>query len=296
MKTFSIYDFRLAIGKIFDRRMWARRGVFHPSSFILRPFKAFTILELLVSMAVLAMILVMLLQVVNGILQSTKTQSQQMDSAGAARRMLDVMQADLSKAIVGENAAIFVNSSSPGLAFLTARRGPTGSVGHRFLAVQYGLGGTNNTQLTRSYGSSSFANTNLLLDTVNTPTNSVLADGILGFQIRVLTSSSNYASTGTPSANWATNNYNNVPGPGGWNALLTGSPSFAAGLPNRARALQIWVAAVDKQSLQLVSATSAQAVFGTDPTAWQSSVDTSTNLPAPVKSCIRILTKTFALP
>lgn len=260
-----------------------------------RQSAAFTILELLTAMAVLAMVLVMLVQVVNGILQSTKTQNQQMDSAGAARRMLDVMQADLSKAIVGENAAILVNASSPGLAFLTARRGPTNTPGHRFLAVQYGL--TNNTQLLRSYGSFGFANTNLLLDTIATLGNSVLADGILGFQIRVLTGSSNYASTSNPSANWATTNYNSTTNnlPNGWNALITGSPSFASGLPNRARALQIWVAAVDKQSLQLVSATTAQSALGADPTAWQSNVDAS-SLPAPVKSSIRILTKTFPLP
>ena len=242
-------------------------------------------------MAVLALILALLLQVVNGILQSTKTQSQQMDSVGTARRMLDVIEADLSKAVVGENAAIFVNASSPGLAFLTARRGPTGTTGHRFLAVQYGL--TNTTQLSRSYGSFGFANTNLLLDTVSTSGSSVLADGILGFQIRVLTSSSNYASTSTPSGNWATNNYNNTPGPTGWNALITGSPSFASGLTNRARALQIWVAAVDQQSLHL--AANATATFGADPTAWQSSLDSS-SLPAPVKSSTRILTKTIPLP
>ncbi|MFZ4779264.1 MAG: PulJ/GspJ family protein [Terrimicrobiaceae bacterium] len=255
---------------------------------------AFTILELLTAMAVLAMVLVMLVQVVNGILQSTKTQNQQMDSAGAARRMLDVMGTDLSKAIVGENAAIFVNSSSQGLAFLTARRGPAGSANHRFLAVQYGL--TNKTQLLRSYGSFSFTNTDLLLDPIATLGNSVLADGILGFQIRVLTGSSSYASTNAPSANWATNSYNNIPGPGGWNALITGSPSFASGLTNRARALQIWVAAVDPQNLKLAIEKNAQTNFVADPTGWQSSLDDATNLPAQVKSSTRILTKTIPLP
>ncbi len=253
----------------------------------------FTLLELLTAMAVLAMILVMMLQVVNGILQSTKTQNQQMDSVGAARRMLDVMESDLRQAIVGENAAVLVNANSPGLAFLTDRRGPAGSTGHRFLAVRYAL--TNSTQFSRSYGSVGFTNTDLLAGALATSTNSVLADGILGFQIRVKSDSTNRVSTSAPSANWSTNSYNGASTPTGWNALITGSPSFATGLTNRAQSLQIWVAAVDKQSLQLVDIASAQAAFGADPTAWQANVDAS-SLPAPVKSSIRILTKTLALP
>lgn len=280
---FRILDFGLGIG-----RASARRAVY-PSVPWASP--GFTLIELLTAMSVLALILVMMLQVVNGILQSTKTQNQQMDSVGAARRMLDVMESDLTQAIVGENAAILVNDASPGLAFLTDRRGPAGSTDHRFLAVRYAL--TNNTQFSRSYGSVGFTNTNLL--TQATSTNSVLADGILGFQIRILSDSSNYISTDAPSSNWATNNYNGFLPPLGWKALITGSPSFAAGLTNRSRSLQIWVAAVDKQSLQIVDPALAQMVLGNDPTAWQANVDAS-SLPTPVKSGMRILAKTLALP
>jgi type II secretory pathway pseudopilin PulG len=243
-------------------------------------------------MAVLALILALLLQVVNGIMQSTKTQSQQMDSVGTARRMLDVMESDLSQAVVGENTAILVNSNSAGLAFLTDRRSPSGSSDHRFLAVSYNL--TTNAVLSRSYGSVGFTTARLLAAATNASAQSLLANGILGFQIRVVGDSTNYISTASAGSNWATNNYNGFSPPEGWSALITGSPAFASGLTNRAQSLQIWVAAIDEQNLQIVNS-GASVTLGTDPSSWRADVDNST-LPAPVKSGIRILTKTIPLP
>jgi prepilin-type N-terminal cleavage/methylation domain-containing protein len=263
------------------------------SKFKIRTHPAFTLIELLTAMAVLAIILVMLVQVVNGILQSTNTQTRQMDSVGAARRMLDVIEIDISRAIVDENAAILVNADSAGIAFLADRRGPVGAMNQRFLSVSYQL--TNDTQVSRSFGSVDFSDADLLDAATNTTGQSIVADGILGFQIRVLGDSTDVASTSATSPNWATNRYNGFLAPSGWNALITGSTAFATGLTNRAQSLQIWVAALDPQSLETVQLANVQSTLGPDPRLWRKEVDESA-LPPPVKSGIRVLTKTIPLP
>lgn len=255
---------------------------------------AFTILELLVSMAVLAIILVMLVQVVNGLLQSTRTQSQQMDSVASARRAIDVMAADLQNAVVGESSAILAPTSAGSnlLALLTSRRGSNGSASHRFLAVSYSTSA--DSQLIRSYKSVDFAQTNLLAAATNTVAPfEPLARGILAVQVRAITETTNFPVTAAAAANWATNTYNGIPAPTGFQAIITRSPAFAYSLTNRTRALEIWVAAVDDQNRQLLPSSYRPA--NADPTTWRSEIDSSA-IPAQAKSGIRVLNKTIPLP
>ncbi len=254
---------------------------------------AFTILELLVSMAVLAVILVMMVQVVNGLLQSTRTQSQQMDSVASARRAIDVMAADLQNAVVGETAAILVPTTAGSnlFALLTSRRGSNGSTSnHRFLAVSYSTNSSN--QLIRSYASVDFAQTDLLAAALNTTVPfEPLARGILAIQVRAITGTTNSPVTDSASANWATNNYNGIPLPDDFRAIIPRSPAFAS--PLTAHALEIWIAAVDDQNRQLLPG--SYKLTNADPTSWRTDIDGSA-LPAQVKSGIRILNKTVPLP
>jgi type II secretory pathway pseudopilin PulG len=262
---------------------------------------AFTILELLVSMAVLAIILVMLLQVVNGLLQSTRTQSQQMDSVASARRALDVMASDLQNAVIGDNSAILVPTAVGGnlFALLAARRGPSDTT-NRFLAIKYSTNASN--QLVRSYGAVDFNQTDLLgaaINTTNTPVEP-LAKGILAVQVLAIAEATNYLLPTTYTANWATNTYNGLTNvPGNWQALITRSPAFASSLTNRTRALEVWIAAVDDQNFQILKDSSklsvAQGLLASAPTTWRSNLDYSA-IPNQTKSGIRILNKTIALP
>jgi len=263
---------------------------------LFRPGHAFSLIELLTAMAVLALILVLLVQVVNGILQSTQAQSQQMDSVAEARRMLDVIETDLSQAVITESATILLRSAgdSRELAFLADRRGPT--AGHRLLAVRYDQ--AKDTQFQRSYGSVGFTEADLMAAAaVEAPvTSSVLANGILAFDIRFLGESGEYGFADAGSAAWATSSYNGFATPGGWRALITDSPSFARELPERIHSLQIWVAAIDEQNLAIIDPAGIRSIFGADPSAWRENVDQSESLPARVKSAIRILSKTIPLP
>jgi type II secretory pathway pseudopilin PulG len=260
-----------------------------------RAVPAFSLIELLTSLAVLALVLAILLQVVNGILQSTRMQSQQMDSTGAARRALDIMALDLSKAVVTESAAVLVGPTN--LALITDRRG-TNSSNHRFLAVTYSLNGA---QLVRTYRSVLFNESDLLTaaQDTNTAATTSLVDGILGLNLQVITSSGPQAATNTNSAHFSTTNYNGFAVPTGWRALITASPAFASSLTNRAQALEVWIAAVDEQNQGILmdngSLTAAQAALTNNPALWRSDID-SANIPLPAKSAIRILNKTIPLP
>lgn len=262
---------------------------------------AFTILELLTAMAVLALILVMLVQVVNGLLQSTRTQNQQMDSVASARRAIDVMATDFRNAVVGENTAILMPTvaGSNTFALLTSRRGAGVMADHRFLAVRYSTNASN--QIIRSYGSVGFTNTDLLAAAVSAATNDgvPLAKGILGIQARAVGDGTNtYPITSAASANWATTSYNGLLPPPGYQALITRAPAFAANLTNRTRAIEIWIAAVDEQNYMLLTSssklTAAQTSLGSDPQAWRAAID-ACDIPGQVKSGIRVLNKTIPI-
>ena len=242
----------------------------------------------------------MLVQVVNGVLQSSRTQSQQMDSVSTARRAIDVLTADLQNAVVGGNAGILVPEAAASnvIALLTSRRGPSAVADHRFLAVRYSTNADN--QLMRAYGSVDFTRTDLLSSAI-AGSNPVepLAKGILGIQVRALADGTNsYPATEAASANWATTNYNGIAPPAGYKALLTHAATFASGLTNRTRALEIWIAAVDDQNFSVLSNSGNLSVvrgaMGADPSAWRTSIDDAA-IPAQAKAGIRILKKTIPL-
>lgn len=270
----------------------------NPSSLIIQTLRAFTILELLVAMAVLAMILVLMVQVVDGIMRSTKTQSQQMDSVAAARRTLDTMLTDIQSGVIGENSAILAptGASTNLFALLTTRRGMSGAVDHRFLAVTYSTNPSN--QIIRSYGSVNFSQVNLLAAATNATASSPLASGVLAVQIRAFADGSNaYPITNSATANWATNVYNGLPVPTGYQALLTRSPTFSGSLTNKVRAVEIWIAAVDDQNYQLLGPdglATLRPLLANDPSTWRAAIDAA-NIPNPTKSAIRILNKSTSI-
>ncbi len=207
-----------------------------------------------------------------------------------ARRALDVMAVDLQNAVVGENSAILVPSSSGSgtlFASLTTRRAPAASPASRFLAVGYTLNASN--QLYRSYAAVNYTNTDLLAATASVITAlpvEPLANGILAVQIHAIPEN-------TLPLNLVTDNYNGTPTPTDWNALVTRSPAFASSFKGRTRAIEIWIAAIDQQSLQLLP--TAFKPTNAEPSQWRSEVDDSA-IPAQAKSSIRILKKTILLP
>lgn len=271
-----------------------------------RQVAAFTLVELLTATAIMALVLVLLLQILNGILDSTRVQNQQMEAVGSARRVMDVIASDLRNAVISENSSILIPTagSSNSFALLAARRGTNGATGHRYLAVRYSTNSSN--QIIRSYGSSTFSGTNPLADAASAATITPvepLARGILAFQARILADGTNaYPLNTTPSGNWATNSYNGITSPSGWNALVTRSPSFGGGRTNRARAMDVWIVSIDDQNGRLLTNNASwvtsvgTAISGaTDVTGLRAAIDGAA-VPGRIKSAIRVLNKTIPLP
>ncbi len=263
--------------------------------YLCRPGKdraGFTLIELLTATAVLALILVMMLQVVNGVLQSTQVQNRQMDTVSSVRRALDALASDIRLCEVSEGSAVLAGDNGE-IVLLARRRGPAGASDHRLLAVKYSTNGSGD--LLRSYGSLPYSETSALEAAVaRSTTVSTNASGILQMQVRIITEGGNYPASAAVSPNWATNSYNLLPVPAGYKALMSAGPRFAAGLTNRARALEIWVAAADPQSVEILGST--PILFDADdPTKWSENIDAA-NIPPRVKSAARVLTKTIPLP
>jgi prepilin-type N-terminal cleavage/methylation domain-containing protein len=261
----------------------------------------FTLLEVLVAAAVLGLVMALVLQIVNAVLQSTSGVSRQMESTAAARRALDTMATDLQKAVVGENAAILVPAGAGAdlFAAITHRRPPAGESA-RFLAVRYFTNAQN--ELHRAYAPVADNKTDLLgAASAAGTTNAPLASGILAVSMRALGNGTNsYPVTDAPSANWSAATYNTFAVPGGYKALVTTGPSFAAGLTNRTRALEIWMAAADPRTLDLLTETSklsslTAALDPANPPAWRTAIDTA-DIPPAAKSAVRVVSKTIPVP
>jgi prepilin-type N-terminal cleavage/methylation domain-containing protein len=270
----------------------------------------FTLIELLVAMAVTGLVLVMVLKLTDVLLSSLNVQNQQMDSVAAARRALDVIATDLQHAKIDNHSSILV-PESPGsdlFVLLTDRRGKRGTPDHRFLAVRYSA--NDRGELVRTHGSVGYGQPEIhqqALDATQVDPGSPLAgyplaSGILGIDVRALGDGYNAYPFGLTSAtaNWATNSYNGRATPSGYLALVTRTPSFAYGLTNRTRAIEIWFAAVNDQNYEFLKSAdkidAVTAALGPWPPNWRADIDNSPDIPARSKAAIRILTKTIPLP
>jgi prepilin-type N-terminal cleavage/methylation domain-containing protein len=267
--------------------------------------RGFSLLEILVAMAVLALVMAVTAQIMNGLLGSVSVQSRQMDAVAAARRAVDIMATDLQHAEIGNGTSILVpmQAGADLLALLALRRGPVDAGDHRHLALRYSTNGDG--QLFRSYGSVGFGGPGSTFDAAlagatYTPPYP-LSDGILAVSMHALADGTNRHHVGTAAAseNWATDDYNGVPVPAGWLALLTRGPHFGRGLTNRARALEIWVAATSTQGYDLLESlgktATVRGALGEDVHRWQENLDAA-DIPPAAKQNIRIINRTIPLP
>jgi type II secretory pathway pseudopilin PulG len=272
---------------------------------------AFTILELLVAMAVMSLLLVLLMQITNHTLQASKTATQQLDSTQSARQALDVLSSDISNAITTDGATLLTQPTVDGacsLAFLTAGRGPS-TVSTRFLAVNYKL--TNN-RLLRTYKAIGWSAPNLLVaaETASTAPDSIstLAGGILQFSLLAILEDGSMVSLLAPPGNAAgasgTVPFEGQTVPAGWTALVPSpppQPSPLSASTARVRALLVAIASVDAQNLPLLNSAQKSlfvnsASSGSDPVAaWELALQGG-GFPGPAKSAIRFHSKVIPLP
>jgi len=185
------------------------------------PKRGFTILEVLVASAVLILVLGILLQLSSNTLQATKASQRQMEASQRARTIMDALANDLDNLILIGNQGIYVrtNGHSTELAFLTRSRGPSGTANSRALAVAYTVDGT---QIIRRTAPVLWTDTDLIaaaLAAATSSTESVLAEGVLSFQISFVLSSGDIeplSGTGT----WVTDTIEGTTLPDDFYALI----------------------------------------------------------------------------
>jgi len=261
-----------------------------------------TLVEVLTAVAVLALMLLLIFQVIEGIFNATHSQSQAIEAVSSGRRILDVMTADLENAVINNDATVIAPSGTNTnmlFALLANRRGATGQ-SSRFLSVSYSLDGSN--QAIRSYGSVGYASNDLLSAAVSTPVPSrvPLARNVLAIRALAVTDSTNYPFSGPVVANWAvTGSYNGHPVPSGYNALMAEAEGFVTGLTNCTRAVEVWVAVTDEQTCSLLRSNGKLAALiaslGSDPSLWRTRLSSSL-VPTDCRRAIRVMSKTISLP
>lgn len=258
---------------------------------------------MLAAVAILAMMLVLMYQMVEGIFHATRKQSRGMECVATGRLALDVMTSDLENGLFNENSTLIAptNASATNLfALLCNRRSSNATSIPRFLAVNYSLNGSN--QLVRSYGSVGFGLVSTLSSALTIPTapSVPLAKGVLAVKALAITDSTNYPLSGMASSNWAvTGSYNGHSVPSGYNAIVVDSAGFSSRWTNCTHAIEVWIAVVDDDDYGILKGSGKLAPLvaslGSDPTGWRAQVD-AWSIPADVKSGIHIQKKTIPLP
>lgn len=270
-----------------------------------RRISAFTIVELLVASAVLCLILALLLQVINGTLQSSRLINQRLDATEGARRALDILATDLGNCVIDSDTFILA-SANQDMAFITRGRGPRG-VSTRFLAVNFRVNADH--ELIRSFKPIAWGTSDLLAQSVEsaTGTKSVLSRGILALSIQAILEDGRSVPIFPidSSAAVVKEKLNSVIIPSNWGALRSNASSTEIGSDLYARSLLITVVAVDERNYKLLeSSGSLMRIINvlTQPLAdenislkWSSSLDNS-SFELPAKAAIRILSKTVELP
>jgi len=270
--------------------------------------RGFSLVELLVAMAVLALLMVLLLQVAGHTLQASRVTTQQLDATQSAREALDVLTSDLAHGVLTEGAAILYQATPLRLAFLTRGRGPGGTPS-RFLAVDYQLGVSGNEagHLLRSYAAVPWTNADLpgAAAAASGGTEALLAEGILQWSIQAVLDDGSVSTLANLPASAHAGTGSNYAGkalPSDWSALVPSVAPVDAATP-RVRALRVAIAAVDVQNFALLNEAQrrlfpqpANADAVQDPVAYWEGILRNSTLPVSARSAIRFHSKTLPLP
>lgn len=266
--------------------------------------RGFSLVEILVAIAVLCLILVMLSQLSSNTMQITSTSQKQMEATRQARAILDTMRDDLGNLVV-QNGAATVFAKTDGLnsklVFVTYRRGPQGVSDQRFMAVSYALVGT---QMVRNYAMISWKDVDLMskaFQATSSTLSGVIAENILRFEVVMLLDNGNVVPL-TTTGSWLVTTWNEDPVPEGFFALrLTGSTVDRT--QSKVRALTVAVAALDGKSLLLPNATNILTALipsdtGKTPLeSWNGVINQGglSAYPRPAAAALRIVQRTFPL-
>lgn len=266
--------------------------------------RGFTILEILVATAVLALMLVAVLEIAGHTTLVARMAGSKLSAEQSVRSALDAMERDVREAVISPRVTLLVRTagSSPEMAFLARGRGPN-TTPVRFLGVCYHWNSAG--QLIRGYAAVDEAATNLLAAAENasaSPDQPVLAENILQVAfVAILDDGTRRQLTNSVSGSWNASGsvlYGEQMVPAGWTALVPAIPTLPVSGP-RVSALLVAMVGTDLKGSALLSS-AQRALFaqssGVDPVSDWETIAESSSLPAPVRSSLSIQSKMIPLP
>lgn len=211
--------------------------------------EGFTLVELMVAMAVMTMVLTLLLSVSSGILTTTRLCNQTLNATEQARSVLDTLDGDLANRVVGRGLTIYASqaaesSANPELAFLIQGRGPSAT--SRLVGVSYQLAADGT--MRRFSEAVLWTQSDLVpqvLGSLSSTTSSIIGKGILRFSVcAVLDNGAIVSFTDSSSeSTWKT-------ATGGSGDASFFGMNFAETDARSVRALVIGIVAVDESNYQ----------------------------------------------
>jgi len=147
-------------------------------------FRGFTLIEVLVASAILAVMLVVFLSVSNYASQAWKGSQEKMEEFSTARVVMNRIRADLESIIIRQDLPLFPNNA---MGFMTVKRGVSSDANTRQLSyVEYAANSSNQiVRSSRAYlltGDVPPFSTNSSIPAPTTTDINPLASGVIGFQ------------------------------------------------------------------------------------------------------------------
>lgn len=264
--------------------------------FYARKVQGFTLVELLVAVAIMTMILAIFSQMLGSVSTIWSQVKGGVDNYTAARGILDDLQVDLSRAVIRRDLGAFCDKDgSPGLSFYTERAGLDAPTTDRQLqlvsySVQSTMSGSSNTTMTLqrsalqiawdNASALSFGTTNALPETDSPSANEEsAAQGILGLTVKFINADGSLNNTFTYGSSQA----------------VTVSLAVVAGRTNQQ------LSAAQKMTLETLftnKATSASSTVSVE-SLWNELLDDHsswTNYPVGTAGNIHVFSRTYWLP
>lgn len=271
--------------------------------------RGFTLVELLVATAVMALLLTLLLQISGNALDYTRVSRQSMDTIQRTRATLDSLEADLQNLVPIDGLTIFTRQdalNNTTIAFVTRNRGPKGASDFRFMAVTYQLEASGH--IIRRSQPISWSSQNPLQElaaSLGSNSSSVLADSVLRLEAAFILDDGTIVSPGE-NGPWLTTTLDGENFP-------TGLDGFSAVLQNklppisstkRVQALAFSTAALESQVYRLPNAASMGSALHT-PTpssnqtpfdVWNTAVSSGllSSFPQPAIRALQVSQRTFS--
>lgn len=268
---------------------------------------AFTLIEILVSVAVLAVLFVVVMQVSGYMFNASHISSVQMDANQQARTVLDVLSSDINSAVTDYGQTFLVKQGAGNnteMAFVIRDRGSASETDTRFIAVHYSLGADGG--VVRRRAPITFGDTDYLAGIAQAVQSSasssdVIAGSMLRMEVVLILDNGQIVPL-TESGSWLADKVNGESLPStlsGFSALALKTFSIDPNNP-RVLAFVIGVAALDAQGYYLPNAPGIADKLLTPPAGqtpfdcWNSVINSSqlASFPLPSVWALRLLQTT----